>query len=271
MGLCALFFTLRIMYAHFEVICGPVMFLFSRGDHGKGKRKRGRRSVRKRQKPVKNVKQAIVEEVPISSQRDWTEVEDKETPQFDPDNDNDSGTSGTEDDKARNFLKVYSCPRDNLHTQQLSELDQTVRRMILESLGVENYMDEHMSSTNYLLRVMKYKGPQSSETKLGLSAHTDKNIVTILYHYQVNGLEVLTKDVNVDPTPDTFTVMIEDSIAPKELVDEEHPLLLKPFDHVEFLDFYYTEEGQRCGSALKTLCYQLLVTLLSELKTHNCS
>nr|XP_016438935.1 PREDICTED: probable 2-oxoglutarate-dependent dioxygenase AOP1.2 isoform X1 [Nicotiana tabacum] len=182
------------------------------------------------------------------------------------------------------------------YSEQLSELDQTVRKMILESLGVEKYMDEHMNSTNYLLRVMKYKGPQSNDTKLGLNAHTDKNIVTILYQNQVNGLEVLTKDgqwINVEPTPDAFIVMIGDSLyawangrvhspyhrvmmtgnearysvglfsipkagykikAPEELADKEHPLLFKPFDHVEFLAFYYTEEGQRCGSALKTYC-----------------
>ncbi|KAJ8560079.1 hypothetical protein K7X08_004137 [Anisodus acutangulus] len=188
------------------------------------------------------------------------------------------------------------CETIQSYSEQLSELDQTVRRMILESLGVENYMGEHMSSTNYLLRVMKYKGPQISETKIGLNAHTDKNIVTILYQNQVNGLEVLTKDgqwIIVNPTPDSFTVMIGDSLyawangrvhspyhrvmmtgnearysvglfsipkagymikAPEELVDEEHPLLFKPFDHVEFLDFYYTEEGQRCGSALKSYC-----------------
>ncbi|KAK6787474.1 hypothetical protein RDI58_015999 [Solanum bulbocastanum] len=188
------------------------------------------------------------------------------------------------------------CETIQSYSEHLSELDQTVRKMILESLGVQKYMDEHMNSTNYLLRVMKYKGPQSNETKLGLNGHTDKNIVTILYQNEVNGLEVLTKDgqwINVDPTPDTFTVMIGDSLyawangrlhspyhrvmmkgnearysvglfsipkagymikAPKELVDEEHSLLFKPFDHVEFLDFYYTEEGQRCASALKTYC-----------------
>ncbi|WMV35113.1 hypothetical protein MTR67_028498 [Solanum verrucosum] len=87
--------------------------------------------------------------------------------------------------------------------------------MVVESLGVEKYMDEHMNSINYRLRLMKYKEPQSDETKTGLHAHTDKNIVTILYQNQVKGLEILTKDgqwINVDPTPDTFTVMIGDSL-----------------------------------------------------------
>ncbi|XP_016507030.2 putative 2-oxoglutarate-dependent dioxygenase AOP1 [Nicotiana tabacum] len=206
-------------------------------------------------------------------------------------------------DKAESFTRILwpegnptFCKTIQSYSEQLSELDQTVRKMILESLGVEKYMDEHMNSTNYLLRVMKYKGPQSNDTKLGLNAHTDKNIVTILYQNQVNGLEVLTEDgqwINVEPTPNAFIVMIGDSLyawangrvhspyhrvmmrgnearysvglfsipkagykimAPEELVDEEHPLLFKPFDHVEFLAFYYTEEGQRCGSALKTYC-----------------
>ncbi|WMV35111.1 hypothetical protein MTR67_028496 [Solanum verrucosum] len=175
------------------------------------------------------------------------------------------------------------CKTVQSYSEQLSELDQTIRRMILESLGVENYMDEHMNSTNYLLRLMKYKTPQSSENEMGLSSHTDKSNITILYQNQVNGLQVLTKHgqwINVDPTPDTFIVLIGDSLhvtdsgvhwsvwisywsipkagymikAPKELVDEEHPLLYKPFTHLEFIAFSYTEEGMECESALKTYC-----------------
>ena len=90
-----------------------------------------------------------------------------------------------------------------------------IRRMVLESLGVEKYLDEHMGSTNYLLRVMKYKGPQTTDTKLGLTAHTDKNIVTILYQNEVEGLEVKTQGgewINFTPSPDSFVVIIGNSL-----------------------------------------------------------
>ncbi|KAJ1429094.1 Oxoglutarate/iron-dependent dioxygenase [Sesbania bispinosa] len=198
-------------------------------------------------------------------------------------------------DKVESMANIL-WPDGNPSFRHLSELDQIIRKMILESLGVEKYLDEHLNSTNYLLRVMKYKGPQTSDTKLGLSTHTDKNIVTILYQNQVEGLEVLTKDgkwINYKPSPDSFVVMIGDSLhawsngrlhspfhrvmmsgnearysaglfsipkggytikAPEELVDEEHPLLFKPFDHVEFLKYYYTGKGQRDQFALRTYC-----------------
>lgn len=86
--------------------------------------------------------------------------------------------------------------------------------MVVESFDLEKYMDEHMGSTNYLLRVMKYKGPTTTETKLGLNSHTDKNIVTILYHNEVDGLEVLSKGewINVKPSKHSFTVMIGESL-----------------------------------------------------------
>lgn len=101
------------------------------------------------------------------------------------------------------------------YSKQLSELDQIVRRMILESLGVEKYLEEHLESTNYLLRVMKYKGPQSKETKIGLHPHTDKNFVTILYQNQVEGLQIQTKDgtwISFKPSPQSFVAMIGDSL-----------------------------------------------------------
>ncbi|CAA0839116.1 2-oxoglutarate (2OG) and Fe(II)-dependent oxygenase superfamily protein [Striga hermonthica] len=181
-------------------------------------------------------------------------------------------------------------------SEQLSELDKIVRRMVLESLGLEKYMDEHLGSTNYLVRVQKYDGPKTHEPKLGLTAHTDKNIVTILYGNEVRGLQVLTKDgkwINAEPSLNSFIVMIGDSFhawtngrlhspyhkvmmtgdenrysiglfsipksgyiikAPDEMVDEDHPLLFKPFDHIKFLDFYYSEAGRSSPAALKAYC-----------------
>ncbi|KAL1188401.1 putative 2-oxoglutarate-dependent dioxygenase AOP1.2 [Cardamine amara subsp. amara] len=106
-------------------------------------------------------------------------------------------------------------------SEQLWELDMMVRRMIMESFGLEKYIDEHLNSTNYLLRLMKYTSPPDDddgleETKFGLRAHTDKNILTILHQFQVDGLEVKTKDekwIKVKPSQDSFLVMVGDSLG----------------------------------------------------------
>ncbi|KAK7336498.1 hypothetical protein VNO77_17040 [Canavalia gladiata] len=100
-------------------------------------------------------------------------------------------------------------------TEQLSKLDQIIRKMILESLGVEKYLDEHMNSTHYLARFMKYNGPQTNEAKSGLQEHTDKNILTILCQNHIDGLEVQTKSgewIKYKPsTSNSFIVLIGDS------------------------------------------------------------
>ncbi|KAK4252843.1 hypothetical protein QN277_010988 [Acacia crassicarpa] len=183
-------------------------------------------------------------------------------------------------------------------SEQLSELDQIVRKMVLEILGVEKYLDEHMNSTNYLMRFMKYSAPQTEDAELGVNSHTDKNLVTTLCQLNgISGLEIENKDgkwITYRPSsPHSFVVMIADSFhawsngrlssafhrvmmtgnearysaglfsfpkagymikAPEELVDEEHPLLYRPFDHVEFLKYFYTEEARRQKCALKAYC-----------------
>ncbi|KAK6125159.1 hypothetical protein DH2020_041100 [Rehmannia glutinosa] len=102
---------------------------------------------------------------------------------------------------------------DESYSGQLSELDKIVRRMVLESLGLEKYLDEHMGVTDYLIRFQKYDAPKSNDTKLGLDSHKDKKIVvTILYGNEVKGLEVLTKDgkywIDAEPSKNSFIVMI---------------------------------------------------------------
>ncbi|XP_022777148.1 probable 2-oxoglutarate-dependent dioxygenase AOP1 [Durio zibethinus] len=100
-------------------------------------------------------------------------------------------------------------------SKQLSELDEMIRTMILEIFHLEKYIDEHMDSTGYLLRVMKYKGPKTTETQVGLKAHRDKNVVTILYQNEVHGLGVQRNDgewIDVKPSKDSFIVTIGESL-----------------------------------------------------------
>ncbi|XVF25062.1 hypothetical protein REPUB_Repub13aG0181200 [Reevesia pubescens] len=177
--------------------------------------------------------------------------------------------------------------------EQVSRLEQMVRRMILESFGLEKYMDEHMNSTRYLLRAMKYQAPHTTEKKLGSRDHTDKNIMTVLCQ-GIEGLEVQMKDGEwITAKPDSLTVMIGDSLyawlngrlhtpyhrvmmrgnksrysfglfsnpkggyiikAPEEMVDEQHPLLFKPFDFDEFLRFFHSDAARKTQSAFKTYC-----------------
>ncbi|XP_059637356.1 probable 2-oxoglutarate-dependent dioxygenase AOP1 [Cornus florida] len=100
-------------------------------------------------------------------------------------------------------------------SEKVAELDQMTRRMVLESFGVEEYYDEHIDSSRYSLRVMKYEAPETMESKLMLKPHTDKNLLTILYQInQVGGLQVQSKDgkwINVKTSPDSFIVMAGDS------------------------------------------------------------
>ncbi|KAG2330804.1 hypothetical protein Bca4012_040788 [Brassica carinata] len=184
-------------------------------------------------------------------------------------------------------------------SEQLVELDVMVRRMIMESFGVEKYLDEHLNSTNYLFRMMKYTAPPDDdveEAKLGLRSHTDKNIITILHQYEVDGLEIMTKDgqwIKVKPSQHSFIIMVGDSLcallngrlyspyhrvlmvakktrystamfsvpksgviidSPEEVVDEEHPRMFKPFEYMDFLNFFHSEAGSRVESTLHAFC-----------------
>lgn len=86
---------------------------------------------------------------------------------------------------------------------------------MLESLGLEKYMDEHMESTNYLLRFIKYRVPETDESNLGLNSHTDSNFLTMLQQNEVGGLEVQDRSGNwikFQPSvPNSFLVMNGDS------------------------------------------------------------
>ncbi|KAJ0006680.1 hypothetical protein Pint_30626 [Pistacia integerrima] len=166
--------------------------------------------------------------------------------------------------------------------------------MVFESYGVEKYYDSFNESSTYLLRLMKYRLPETNEPNLGCDVHTDKSFITILHQNEVNGLEIKTQDgdwIGFDPTPSSFIVMAGDALLawsngrihsavhrvvmngkkprysvglftynegiiniPEELADDQHPLQFKPFDHFGLLRFFVTAEGSTAECTVKAYC-----------------
>ncbi|MBA0695756.1 hypothetical protein Goari_002358, partial [Gossypium aridum] len=110
----------------------------------------------------------------------------------------------------------HFCEYISKYAKVAAELDQMVTRMIFESYGVERYHDAYTDATTYLLRLLKNRAPQQSETTLGFITHTDKSFTTILHQNQVNALEVETRDgnrINVDfSSPSSFVVIAGDAL-----------------------------------------------------------
>ncbi|MCL7043139.1 hypothetical protein MKW94_010685 [Papaver nudicaule] len=171
------------------------------------------------------------------------------------------------------------CQALNSMAKKIQKLEGIVRKMIFQNLGVEDYYDSHMKSSDCIFRVMKYNAPRSDDSAVGLQAHKDKNILTILYQ-DIHGLELLSPGgewFQVLPKPGTFTVFAGEALmawsngriqaakhrvimqgekdrysyaffsapkggapveTPKELVDDDHPLLFRPFDYMDFLRYY---------------------------------
>ncbi|KAK9149781.1 hypothetical protein Scep_008538 [Stephania cephalantha] len=107
-----------------------------------------------------------------------------------------------------NFCKTF-----NSYAKQISEIDHAVRRMVLEMFGVEKYYDEHFESSCKVLRLMKYKAPETNEKRVGIESHTDEGIVTVIHQNQISGLEIQSKDgewISVELSPRSFFVIIGD-------------------------------------------------------------
>ncbi|XVF25054.1 hypothetical protein REPUB_Repub13aG0180800 [Reevesia pubescens] len=107
----------------------------------------------------------------------------------------------------------------NSFSELASGLVKTIKRMILESFGLEKYMDELMDFTNHTLKFIKYKVPDS-EPIVGMPSHRDQNLMTLLYQNE-NGLEIQIKDgewISLKSSPNSFIFVIGESLAVSHLL-----------------------------------------------------
>ncbi|KAJ4886570.1 2-oxoglutarate (2OG) and Fe(II)-dependent oxygenase superfamily protein [Raphanus sativus] len=138
--------------------------------------------------------------------------------------------------------------------EKLIELNVKVRTMIMESFGLEKYIEEHLNSAKNHLQIFKYKGlDDNTEETLGFKPHIDRQFLSILCQNDVvDGLEIETKDgeewikasrllLNGGVFPPLHRVVITGKKdryvaclfspprqgliinAPEEIVDDEHP------------------------------------------------
>ncbi|EOA39118.1 hypothetical protein CARUB_v10011908mg [Capsella rubella] len=186
------------------------------------------------------------------------------------------------------------CKTIHSFSNAVAELDKLVVRMIFENYGVEKHYESHVGSKTYLLKFLMYLAPPESISMPAFPQHTDKTFLTILHQNDVNGLEVKSKDgewISLQLPLKSYVVMAGDismgwsndrirscvhrvtmegdkvrySIGlfsfltglvsiPEELVDDEHPLMYKPFDNIALINFFATKEGRETNSTLKAYC-----------------
>jgi isopenicillin N synthase-like dioxygenase len=177
-------------------------------------------------------------------------------------------------------------------SKALAEMSDMVLRMVFENYGVKS-CNSQLDSHEYILRLIKYKAPMNDDNNRGLHPHTDMSFLTILALNQVSGLEIQTKDGNwmgFKPFPSALVVLAGDGLmawsngrvysalhrvtmkgyedkytialfafasgmieTAEELVDDEHPLQFKPFNHYAYLHFC-GGEGLKHKNPIKVYC-----------------
>ncbi|ESQ48406.1 hypothetical protein EUTSA_v10021144mg [Eutrema salsugineum] len=114
------------------------------------------------------------------------------------------GFDGVENHEVVNDLTHKVWPQGNTtfsntvqsFAEKLIELNVKVRTMIMESFGLEKYVEEHLNSAKNRFHLFKYKGlDDNTEANVGIDPHIDRHFLTILCQNDVvDGLEIRTKD-----------------------------------------------------------------------------
>ncbi|KAI9121807.1 hypothetical protein K1719_007197 [Acacia pycnantha] len=155
--------------------------------------------------------------------------------------------------------------------------------------------ESFLESNNYTMRLYKYMTARKEEGEEGIGAHRDTTLFTILHQqmHGLELKNKHGQWVRVDASPslfcvvagDAFSVWSNDRIRPcthkvtiksktsprysigllsyasgtlhpaEELVDEQHPIRYKPFNHYQYLASIYTKQALNSSQdRLKTYC-----------------
>lgn len=109
----------------------------------------------------------------------------------------------------------------------MGELDEMVQKMVFESYGLEKFYEPHKESSYYLLRLMKYRVPETNESNIGFRAHTDKSFTAIIHQIYIDGLEIATKDdewIPCELLPYSFVFFAGDALMVRTLITLFHVL-----------------------------------------------
>ncbi|RZC71586.1 hypothetical protein C5167_034774 [Papaver somniferum] len=169
------------------------------------------------------------------------------------------------------------CETVNNTSKMMTELEQIIRKMIFQSYGADTNCDSLVKDSWNIFRFTQYKAPTGKEMEVGLPAHVDKNLLTILYQNE-EGLQIETKEGEWLPAvvkDCTFTVFVGEAFktwsngklhavehqvmmkgpqkdrysyglfsipneSPKERDEDDLPLLFCRLDHHDYDLFTYT-------------------------------
>ncbi|CAN0881915.1 Probable 2-oxoglutarate-dependent dioxygenase AOP1.2 [Linum grandiflorum] len=132
-------------------------------------------------------------------------------------------------------------------SRKLADLEKTVRRMILERLGVEKYMEEQNHVDG--LQIQTKDGvwinlrfsPHCFLVLMGESfnAWTNGRLQCPYHRVMLRGDEARLSAALFSIPKQGFLVK-----APQELVDEQHPLLFKPYDYIDYLHLRFKDSAE---------------------------
>ncbi|XP_057772753.1 probable 2-oxoglutarate-dependent dioxygenase AOP1 [Salvia miltiorrhiza] len=173
------------------------------------------------------------------------------------------------------------------------QVNETIMKMVTSSYGLEKYNDWLSESSFYMIRLIKYNSPNSSESSTGLRAHKDKGFVSVLCSNEIEGLQLQNRDgewMDFQQSPSKFIVLAGEALTawsngrihspthrvitrgfkeryclgvfgfvggmvqvPQELVDDQNPLKFKPFDNIDFIQ-YCKDGGSTIDHAIQSYC-----------------